>query len=140
MCGQSCLTLRNPMNYSLPVLLCPLDFSSVSPKYWSGLPFSRSGNFPNPGVESASPALAGGFFSTGPSGKPKWSNLNSITAKMKSFSSCLKMLVIRSPKGKNNILDSMPYLFICFFCFFFFFLGAFGFWKSLPTSNSVHQL
>ena len=34
-------------------------------EYWSGLPFSTSGDFPNPGLELASlasPALAGGFF------------------------------------------------------------------------------
>ena len=34
--------------------------------YWSGLPFPS----PDPGVQPESPALAGGFFSTDPPGKP----------------------------------------------------------------------
>ena len=42
-------------------------------EYQSGLPFPSPEDLPDPGVEPvspASPALAGGFFSTGPSGKP----------------------------------------------------------------------
>ena len=37
---------------------------------WSGLPFPSPGGLPNPGIEPASPALAGGFFTTEPPGKP----------------------------------------------------------------------
>ena len=33
-------------------------------EYWSGLPFPSPGDLPNPGIEPASPALAGGFFTT----------------------------------------------------------------------------
>ena len=43
-------------------------------EYWSGLPCFPPGDLPNPGVEPvspASPALAGGFFTTKPSGNPK---------------------------------------------------------------------
>ena len=36
---------------------------------WLSLPFP--GDFPNPGIESTSPALAGSFFTTEPPGKPK---------------------------------------------------------------------
>ena len=32
--------------------------------YWSGLPFPSPGDLPDPGTEPASPALAGGFFTT----------------------------------------------------------------------------
>ena len=39
-------------------------------EYWSGLPFSTPGDLPNPGIELASPALAGRFFTTVPPGKP----------------------------------------------------------------------
>ena len=42
-------------------------------EYWSGLPFPSPGYLPDPGVEPvspASPALAGGFFTTEPPGKP----------------------------------------------------------------------
>ena len=38
-------------------------------EYWSGLPFPP-GDFPNPGIEPASPALVGGVFTTEPPGKP----------------------------------------------------------------------
>ena len=37
-------------------------------EYWSGLSFPPPGDRPDPGIESASltsPALAGGFFTTG---------------------------------------------------------------------------
>ena len=43
-------------------------------EYWSGLPFPSPGNLPDPGVKPASlpsPALAGGFFTTTPLGKPQ---------------------------------------------------------------------
>ena len=38
-------------------------------EYWSGLPFPPPGDLPDPGIEPASPALAGGFFTTEPHGK-----------------------------------------------------------------------
>ena len=34
---------------------------------WNGLPFPSPGDLPDPGIEFASPALAGGFFTTEPS-------------------------------------------------------------------------
>ena len=37
---------------------------------WSGLQFPSPGNLPDPGIESASPALAGRLFTTEPPGKP----------------------------------------------------------------------
>ena len=43
-------------------------------EYWSVLPFPSLGDIPSPGmgpVSLASPAMAGGFFTTAPSGKPK---------------------------------------------------------------------
>ena len=42
-------------------------------EYWSGLPLPPSGDLPDPGIEPkspASPAVAGGFFTTEPPGKP----------------------------------------------------------------------
>ena len=38
---------------------------------WSGLPFPPPGDLPNPGIEPVFPALAGGFFTTEPPGKPR---------------------------------------------------------------------
>jgi len=39
-------------------------------EYWRGLPFPSSGDLSNPEIEQASPALAGGFFTTELPGKP----------------------------------------------------------------------
>ena len=43
-------------------------------EYWRGLPFPSLGDLPDPGIEPespASPALAGGFFTMEPPGKPQ---------------------------------------------------------------------
>ena len=42
--------------------------------YWSGLPFPSPGDLPDPGIKPASlvsPALAGGFFTPAPLGRPR---------------------------------------------------------------------
>ena len=39
-------------------------------EYWSGFPFPPAGDLPNPRIEPKAPILAGGFFTTGPPGKP----------------------------------------------------------------------
>ena len=63
-CGESCPTLCNLLDYSPP----GSSFMGFTNKeYWSGLPFSPTGNLPNLGIEPASllpPALAGRFFTT----------------------------------------------------------------------------
>ena len=41
-------------------------------EYWSGLPWSPPGDLPDPGTESASPAVASRFFTAEPSGKPRY--------------------------------------------------------------------
>ena len=41
-------------------------------EYWSGLTFLSPGDIPDPGIEPTAPALAGGFFTTGPPGSPVW--------------------------------------------------------------------
>ena len=87
------------MCYLLCFLICVLSCSAVSvsattwtvahqvsvsmefsrQEYWSGLPLSSPGDLPDPGIEPAflaSPALAGGFFTTEPSGKPCFSVYN----------------------------------------------------------------
>ena len=38
--------------------------------YWSGLPFPSPVDLPDPGIEPASAALVGGFFTTEQPGKP----------------------------------------------------------------------
>ena len=39
-------------------------------EYWNGLPFPSPGDLPDLGIKPMSPALAGGFFTTEPPGKP----------------------------------------------------------------------
>ena len=45
----------------------PLSMEFPRQEYWSGLPLPSPGDLPNPGIKPtslASPALAGGFFTT----------------------------------------------------------------------------
>ena len=69
--AQSCLTLYDPMNCSLPGSSVQgifqariLEWVAISfsrgfsrQEYWSGLPFPSQENLPNPGIEPGSPAL-----------------------------------------------------------------------------------
>ena len=58
--AQSCPTLWDSMDCS-------------PPGYWSGLPFPTPGDFPDPGIQPAtpvSPALGGGFFALSHLGSP----------------------------------------------------------------------
>ena len=51
----------------------PLSLKFSRQEHWSGLPFPSSGDLPDSGIEPmslASPALAGGFFTTAPLGNP----------------------------------------------------------------------
>ena len=58
-------------------------------KYWSGLPFPPPGDLPDLGIEPMSPALAGGFFTTEPPGKPfllmNWANFQVSTMYLSLF-------------------------------------------------------
>ena len=65
---QSCLTLCNPMNCSLPGSSI---HGILQARILEGLPCPPPGDLPNPGIEPVSlmsPALAGGFFTTEPVG------------------------------------------------------------------------
>ena len=59
--AQLCLTLCISMDCNQPGSSV-LEFPRR--EYWSGLPFPTPGYLPDPGIEPASPALAGGFFTT----------------------------------------------------------------------------
>ena len=51
----------------------PLSMEFPRQEYWSGLPVPTPEDLPDPGIKPtslASPALAGGFFTTVPPGKP----------------------------------------------------------------------
>ena len=71
----ACLRACAPSDFLWPLDCCPPG-SSVhgifQAKYWSELTFPPLGDLSNPGIEFtslASPALAGGFFTTEPPGK-----------------------------------------------------------------------
>ena len=51
----------------------PLSMGFSTQEYWSGLPFPSLGDLPDPAIETASLALAGGFFTTESPGKPSYS-------------------------------------------------------------------
>ena len=48
----------------------PLSVEFSRQEYWGGLPFPSPGDLPNQWFEPTSPALAGGFFTSEPPGKP----------------------------------------------------------------------
>ena len=48
----------------------PLSMGFPREEYWSELPFPSPGDLPDPEIKPSSPALAGGFFTTEPPGKP----------------------------------------------------------------------
>ena len=67
---QSCSTLETPWTVAHQA---PLSMEFSRQEYWSALPFPTPGDLPDPGIEPAflsSPAMASGFFTTMPSGKP----------------------------------------------------------------------
>ena len=61
-------TLATPLTEA-----CKAPWSMGFPrqKYWSGLPLPSPGDLSTLRIEPASPALAGGFFTTEPPGKPR---------------------------------------------------------------------
>ena len=66
--AKLCLTL-----FATPwAVACQAPLSMWFPRqeYWSGLLFPSPRYFPDPGIEPASPELAGGFFTTGKLSKP----------------------------------------------------------------------
>ena len=48
----------------------PLSMGFPRQEYWIGVPSPSPGDLPDPGIKRESPALAGGFFTTEPPGKP----------------------------------------------------------------------
>ena len=67
----SCSVMSNCFTIPLTVAhQSPLSMGFHRQEYWSGLPFPSPGNLPNPRSKPLAPALADGFFSIEPSGKP----------------------------------------------------------------------
>ena len=74
---QSCLTLCDPMNYTVH------EFSR--PEYWSGQLFPSPGDLPNPGIKPRSPALQVDSSPAEPSGKPKNTGVGSLSLLQRMF-------------------------------------------------------
>ena len=64
----SCLTPLTPWTAARQA---SLFIGLARQEYWSGLPFPSPGDLPSTGIESASPELAGRFFTTESPGKLK---------------------------------------------------------------------
>ena len=78
-CTQGCVctqSLRSCPVFVIPrtvAHLVPLSMEFFKQEYWSGLPLPTPGDLPDSGIEPtslASLALAGGFFTSLPPGKP----------------------------------------------------------------------
>ena len=67
---QSCVTLCNPMDCSLPGSSVHGIFQARVLEWRSGLPFPFPGDLPNPGIEPRSPALQADALPSEPPGKP----------------------------------------------------------------------
>ena len=65
--AKSCPNLWDPMDYS-PLGSSVHGILQARILEWAAIPFP--GELPDPGIRPASPALAGGFFTTEPPGKP----------------------------------------------------------------------
>ena len=65
---QSCLTVCDPTDYSLPGSSLSMEFSRQ--EYWSGLPVPSPGDLPNPGNKPGSPTLLADSLLSEPLEKP----------------------------------------------------------------------
>ena len=68
--AQSCLTLCDTMDYTVPGILWP--------EYWSGESFPSPGDLPNPEIEPRSPALQADSLPAEPQGKHLCSENNDL--------------------------------------------------------------
>ena len=55
------------------------------PEYWSGQPFPSPGDLPNPGMEPRSPALQADSLPAEPQGKPKITEMGSLSRLQRIF-------------------------------------------------------
>ena len=75
---QWCLTLCNPMDYIAHQAPLSMEFSRQV--YWSGLPCPPPGDFSNPGIKPAAPALQVDSLPLSHQGSPRstWRNIKNI--------------------------------------------------------------
>ena len=75
-------------------------------EYWSGLSLPPPGNLPDPGIRPTSlvsPALAGGFFTVEPPGKPQTSVQDqAISSRLQYFKMLMEKMFYR---GENSYAE-----------------------------------
>ena len=59
-----CSVVSDSVNSLTVAHQAPLSIGFPRQEYWNGLPFPSPGDLTNPGIDSASPALASGLFTT----------------------------------------------------------------------------
>ena len=73
---RTCACVLSHVQFRVNLLIvarqAPLPMGFLRQEYWSGLPFPSPGDLPDPGIEPASPTLAGGFFTAEQPGKPDY--------------------------------------------------------------------
>ena len=74
----SCAQFFGNTRTSVCQALLSMEFSRQE-YWWRTCHFLLQGKLPDPGIKPASPALAGGFFTTVPSGKPQQNRKKSLT-------------------------------------------------------------
>ena len=88
-------------------------------EYWNGLPFPSPGNLPSPGIQPASSSLAGGFFTTEPSGKLfRHTKLNHNVLNIKKGFGRLKYNLIISIGSLCCLLNVLLISKVAYFCIF----------------------
>ena len=80
-------------------------------QYWSGLPFPPPGDLPDAGIEPlppASPALAGGFFTTVPPGKPLSAKHKVKPSKLLNYYSLVSLLSPSKDRLVPELVEDKP--------------------------------
>jgi len=99
-----CPALLQPHGQQPIRLFCPWDFPWQ--EYWSGLPFPPLGDLPNLGIEPASPALAGIFFTTeSPGPITDWFKIGKGVRQGCILSPCLLSLYAECIKRNAKVLE-----------------------------------
>ena len=99
--SQSCPTLKDPMDCSLPGS-SSMGFSRQD--YWSWVPLPSPGDLPNPGIEPRSPALQADTLTSEPPGKPLDTVEESVNRERESHSSTKKQKDRKSRSGGVDII------------------------------------
>ena len=98
-CAGLCSVMSNSVAPWTVARQAPLPMEVSREKYWSGVQFPTPGHLPNQGIKPASvasPALAGGFFTTSATGKPnvKYFRSQKNGTFLKSFNAFVKTLIL----------------------------------------------